>query len=53
MTEEEAREAIEECRILDIEHGHKFADVILCNFLISLGYEKLVEEFKRLPKWYS
>lgn len=37
----------------DIEINHHKADQILCDFLLSLGYEKIVKEFAKIEKWYS
>lgn len=37
----------------DTEIQHSFADKILMDFLNSLGYKKIVEEYKKIPKWYS
>ena len=36
----------------DIENGHVDADKILCDILLELGYKKLVECYKDVPKWY-
>lgn len=38
---------------LDNEFEHEEADFILCCLLIELGYEELVTEYRRIPKWYS
>lgn len=35
------------------EDSHIDADDILCEFLITLGYKKLVSYYKEVPKWYS
>jgi hypothetical protein len=37
----------------DIELAHKKADEILCDLLATLGYEKVVEEFHAMEKWYA
>jgi hypothetical protein len=37
----------------DTEIAHENADDILCNFLESLGYDKIVEEYKKIRKWYA
>jgi hypothetical protein len=37
----------------DIEAAHIEADEILCSLLEKLGYEKVVEEWKKVPKWYA
>ena len=25
---------------------------VLCEFLIELGYKKIVDEYTKIPKWY-
>jgi len=56
MTESEA---IEKLKALDgmgdTEHEHVEADDILCEFLVSLGYPALVEQFKKNAAgyWYA
>jgi hypothetical protein len=37
----------------DIEEAHIKADKILCSFLKELGYEKVVKEYEKIPKWYA
>ncbi len=37
----------------DIEIIHGQADSLLCQFLIDLGHKDLVEEYKKVDKWYS
>lgn len=37
----------------DTEMVHVKADAILTGFLQALGYERLVEAYDALPKWYS
>lgn len=50
-------EAIDRLRELqhgeDIELDHETADEILCNLLDSLGYGDVVEEWKKINKWYA
>ena len=41
------------CTSGDIESNHAEADEILCNLLEELGYKKLVDEFRKLEKWYA
>jgi hypothetical protein len=36
----------------DTEDSHINADNILCEFLIELGFERIVEEFEKVNKWY-
>lgn len=31
---------------------HSEADLILCELLNKLGYEKVVEEYRKIPKYY-
>ena len=42
-----------ECFSGDVEHDHYVADDLLCQLLIDLGYEKVVEKFKEVHKLYS
>lgn len=37
----------------DAEIAHKMADDVLCEFLIALGHEDLVELWNDVEKWYS
>jgi hypothetical protein len=41
------------CTSGDIEINHSEADDILCDLLNDLGYTELVNEFKKLEKWYA
>lgn len=41
------------CFTGDSEGDHINADDILCDFLLLLGYEKLVEVYKNVEKWYA
>lgn len=42
-----------ECFSGDKEHDHYVADDLLCQLLKDLGYEKVVEKFKEVDKWYA
>ena len=60
MTEkqkEEVAEAIDQLKDLqednDIESAHAEADSILCTVLEVLGQHELVEEYKKVNKWYA
>lgn len=35
------------------ESNHKYADGLLCQLLLDLGYKDVVETYKKVPKWYS
>jgi hypothetical protein len=37
----------------DFEAGHAKADDILCQLLESLGYQDVVEAFKKVGRWYA
>lgn len=37
----------------DPETAHSVADDLLVKLLKELGFEKLVKEYKNVPKWYS
>ncbi len=41
------------CTSSDIESNHIEAYEILCDLLEDLGYQDLVNEFKKLKKWYA
>lgn len=54
MTKIEAIEKMkDEQNNSDTEAAHCIADDILCEFLISLGHQDLVDEYERVPRWYS
>ena len=51
-------EALEKMKSLQDENGeyetaHSEADKILCQVLTQLGFNELVSEFEKVPKWYS
>lgn len=35
------------------ETDHEYSDDTLCQLLLDLGYEDVVEAYKKVPKWYS
>lgn len=35
------------------EFGHADADDVLCDLLIALGYQDVVDEWKKVNKWYA
>ena len=37
----------------DFEVAHVNADQILCVLLIELGFQEVVDEFRKIGKWYS
>jgi hypothetical protein len=37
----------------DPEAAHGQADVILCAFLVSLGYQDIVNAYEAIAKWYA
>lgn len=41
------------CEIEDPEERHAEADVLMCEVLISLGYQAGVEVFDKVEKWYA
>jgi len=57
INHELAQEAINELSTAkhcgDEEIGHLNADEALCELLIKLGYEEVVDEFRAVPKWYA
>lgn len=53
-SESEAISEIEhECHTDDEEVDHERADRILCDFVSSLGYTKLVKTFEDVKKYYA
>jgi len=34
-----------------IEYARQDADHVLCDFLVALGYEELVDAYWQVPKW--
>jgi hypothetical protein len=56
MTREEAIASLKKIHEeygADVESDHLFADEILCELLISLGYEDVVFEWEKIDKWYA
>lgn len=47
----EALTRLERCHTGDTEHDHGEAVEALCDFLKSLGYKDVVEEFDKVPSW--
>ena len=37
----------------DTEGAHCYADEVLCDLLIELGYTKVVEAYHEVDKWYA
>ena len=37
----------------DEEKVHIKADKLLCDFLKQLGYDEIVKEYNKIPKWYA
>lgn len=37
----------------DEEEAHRKADQILCRLLIELGYDRLIDAWEEVRKWYS
>ena len=44
---------LSQMKLLKCEADHDEADCILCYLLKDLGYDELVEVYRKLPKWYS
>ena len=54
MTPKEcALKIIEQQEVKDCEKAHILADGALCDLLIYLGYEEVVNEFRLIRKLYS
>lgn len=43
----------ERCMFGDEEADHGNADEILCTLLSALGFNKTVEAFRKVEKWYA
>lgn len=54
MTREEAIEKLKHCQKSgDTECAHSDADDVLCELLVSLGYEDVIAEYALVDKWYA
>lgn len=54
MTPEDFTAKMEEIsNNMDKEERHIDADILMCDILRSLGYEKGVEIFRSMDKWYA
>jgi len=53
ITPEELVERLREISAYDVESGHMEADRLLCETLRRLGYDKAIDIFESLPKWYA
>lgn len=60
FTEEEIKELdeayagyIESASHLDTEEAHRQADGYLVELLRGLGFEKVIEEYESMHKWYA
>lgn len=52
-TDEEVAQRISDFSQFDTTSAHLEADRTLCELLTLLGYEKTVEAFENLDKWYE
>lgn len=54
MTKEQAiRELKVQQHNSDTEAAHCNADDVLCALLAELGYDDVVEEYRKVSKWYA
>lgn len=54
VTMESTLETLRLCQQMrDPENAHNRADKALCDFLTSLGYQQVVDEWKKVEKWYA
>lgn len=54
MTKEEAINKLEKLsNEKDTEKAHSEADIILCIFLNTLGYNEVVRAWGKIHKWYA
>lgn len=38
---------------IDIEENHRYADRLLCEMLVELGYSDFVDDYEQIRKWYA
>lgn len=48
-----AVERLSDVKDFDTERAHSEADETLCDVLTSLGYEEIVEAWRKVDKWYA
>lgn len=57
IIETEKKKAVEKLKLLqegwDTEMAHGRADDVLCDLLKEIGYIEVVEEYKKIEKWYG
>lgn len=54
MNREKVLEALKAAQVNDdTEAAHSDADDVLCDLLISLGYQDVVDEWRAVHKWYA
>lgn len=53
MTQEECLAELKKCHTGDAERAHAVADKVLIDFIRSLGFDKIADEFLSIQKWYS
>lgn len=53
MPPEEFKNKIKEIFDTCKEEGHQYADNLMCDLLISLGYEEGINIFLNSDKWYD
>lgn len=44
---------LKEAKYKDKEMAHIFADDALCDLLIELGFDEIVNEYNTIDKWYA
>ena len=47
------RDGLEKAAEMHRETGHRVADGVLCELLIELGFEEVVAQYRKIPKWYA
>lgn len=57
LTDERAERAVAALKKLqgpgDTESMHSLADKVLCDLLIELNFDDVVEEWQKIEKWYA
>ena len=47
------KQKMADCIRRDPEEGHELCDDVLCDLLIELGFDEIVEIYDKQDKWYA
>jgi hypothetical protein len=53
LLKEYKEKILQSISIQDKENSHIYADAVLCDLLIELGFEEIVKIYKSSDKWYA